>query len=347
MRSKKSKIACITSGAAGLLLSVALGSAEAGKSVAVQTLSNGYPSGPHFNLNIHGKKDDFNCPTASGGKSLFVPEFGPSTLRMVTNKKASLETLTVLDKCGGFSSDTDSAVFQLPYLASGYYVYGVTRGKPNNGGGGGQGQGNNQGDATAGSIVMTQSQIVEACNDANSDDPTSTFGELTSCPDGPDAELVALGLVTTKNAFIVEDQTFVRVVAVKPPKLSKEEKTALKAEQAGWTKEQQNEWKAQQKLLKNAIDITDLFLWSGFVCPDSFDLNGDGILDEEDIPSAFLGTLEEYLLPFLETGECLLFDEYTWIGNVADLVVSEQGLINDGIKILKIRFYPVDTTEFR
>ena len=23
---------------------------------------NGFPSGPHYNLNIHGKKDGFNCP---------------------------------------------------------------------------------------------------------------------------------------------------------------------------------------------------------------------------------------------------------------------------------------------
>jgi hypothetical protein len=31
---------------------------------------------------------------------------------------------------------------------------------------------------------------------------------------------------------------------------------------------------------------------------------------------------------------------------IADLVVTEQGLVNDGTKLLQIRFYPVDTTEF-
>ena len=35
-----------------------------------------------------------------------------------------------------------------------------------------------------------------------------------------------------------------------------------------------------------------------------------------------------------------------WIFNVADLVVTEQGLVNDGTKLLQLRFYPVETTQF-
>ena len=31
--------------------------------------SNGYPSGPHQNLNIHGKNDDYQCDPTPGGNA--------------------------------------------------------------------------------------------------------------------------------------------------------------------------------------------------------------------------------------------------------------------------------------
>jgi hypothetical protein len=39
------------------------------------------------------------------------------------------------------------------------------------------------------------------------------------------------------------------------------------------------------------------------------------------------------------------FDQ-EWVFNIADLVITEQGLVNDGTKLLQIRFYPRATTEF-
>jgi hypothetical protein len=38
--------------------------------------SNGYPSGPHFNLNIHGKKAGYTCDPTPGGNSVFILEYG-------------------------------------------------------------------------------------------------------------------------------------------------------------------------------------------------------------------------------------------------------------------------------
>ncbi|MGB1748240.1 MAG: hypothetical protein ACPHK0_00440 [Dehalococcoidia bacterium] len=35
--------------------------ASAAKPVEVVEWSNGFPSGPHYNLNIHGKKADYTC----------------------------------------------------------------------------------------------------------------------------------------------------------------------------------------------------------------------------------------------------------------------------------------------
>jgi uncharacterized repeat protein (TIGR01451 family) len=36
----------------------------------------------------------------------------------------------------------------------------------------------------------------------------------------------------------------------------------------------------------------------------------------------------------------------SWIFNIADLVWTDQGLVNDGSKLLQLRFYPVETTQY-
>ena len=38
------------------------------------------------------------------------------------------------------------------------------------------------------------------------------------------------------------------------------------------------------------------------------------------------------------------YHEKEWILNIADLVVTDQNISNDGVKLLKLRFYPVATT---
>lgn len=40
------------------------------------------------------------------------------------------------------------------------------------------------------------------------------------------------------------------------------------------------------------------------------------------------------------------FYDNVWIFNIADVVVQEQTITDDGTKLLKVRFYPVATTEF-
>lgn len=40
------------------------------------------------------------------------------------------------------------------------------------------------------------------------------------------------------------------------------------------------------------------------------------------------------------------FYDNVWIFNIADVVVQEQTITNDGTKLLRVRFYPVATTEF-
>lgn len=62
------------------------------------------------------------------------------------------------------------------------------------------------------------------------------------------------------------------------------------------------------------------------------DLDGDSDIDNDDLQI------------YLDT-QCTYYDD-EWILNIADLVVSEQDITNDGGKLFKIRFYPVATTEF-
>jgi hypothetical protein len=69
------------------------GSALAGKRLDVMVMSNGYPSGPHYNLNIHGKDTEtFSCDITDPGSSAFISEYGTSTLEYIWNKKASFLT---------------------------------------------------------------------------------------------------------------------------------------------------------------------------------------------------------------------------------------------------------------
>ena len=75
--------------------------AMAGKTYDVIAKSNGFPSGPHFNMIIHGKNTSFMCDsTLVGGNSIFVPEYtmdmngsdkpGDITIQYIQNKKSSV-----------------------------------------------------------------------------------------------------------------------------------------------------------------------------------------------------------------------------------------------------------------
>jgi hypothetical protein len=116
-----------------------------------------------------------------------------------------------------------------------------------------------------------------------------------------------------------------------------------------------------------ATDITRLFTYTGWVVDATLDANDDGVIDILDVP---LGDYDSNLLTpdnrdYNKDGvvneadviawltDMSLLDppmawhyDGEWILNIADLVITEQGLENDGTKLLQIRFYPVDTTVF-
>ena len=95
------------------------------------------------------------------------------------------------------------------------------------------------------------------------------------------------------------------------------------------------------------------------MCDVSLDTNGDGVVNELDVPIEYdLAVnggnedgaidsieLDNWLADQANLGTCTFY-EREWVFNVADLVVQDQEVTNDGVKLLKVRFYPVDTTEF-
>jgi hypothetical protein len=114
-----------------------------------------------------------------------------------------------------------------------------------------------------------------------------------------------------------------------------------------------------------ATDITDLFTYTGWVVNDALDANLDGAINIKDVPFGDYdgdiltpdnqdynndGVVDdadvEAWLTDMELAGMAWYFEKTWILNIADLVITEQGLTNDGTKLLQIRFYPVDTTLF-
>ncbi len=317
------------------VLFLGLPTAMAGKPQDVIERSNGFPSGPHFNLNIHGKKLDYNCSPTPGGGSVFVCEYGQSTIQYVTNKKSSLTELVVLDPCATCfyeAPDNDPVKVMLPYEAKGYYAFGRILGKPNNG--------NNNVES---SIILYPNEVVQACND-DPDNPDPNFGDYTSCDE------VALGMIIGSNVYVAEPEVYRRF-------------------EPGATK-----GKGKSK----ATDITPLFTFSGWAVDERLDVSGpsgtpDGVIDDYDVPvDAWniidLAGIDPNVYDDDTTwgnnndaidliGEWLLFQadqeppmawyfDKEWILNIADLVVTEQGLENDGTKLLQIRFYPVATTDF-
>lgn len=173
--------------AAALVAALFVGSATAlaGKPADVVTWSNGFPSGEHYNLNIHGKKDGFACDGSAGGGSVFVPESGQAQIDFVQNRKSSVSELTVHDSCGGF--DGDSALVQLP--AGEYQVYARILAKPQK-----------SGEARE---VVFYPKLVEACNDSG----TANFTDAVGCEE---SFLLGTGVVTSGGVFDLEQQQMLR-----------------------------------------------------------------------------------------------------------------------------------------
>jgi len=243
--------------------------------------------------------------------------------------------LTVLDPCAMPEPYGDGvAKVQLPYKvmvddtptpAGGYYVFARILGKPNNG--------KNPNIEPRSNIILYPNTVVEACNDPG--DPG--FGNYTACSD---SELL-LGLIVRENIY-VPDPANQQLYRFEDPT-------------------------ARGKGKSKAVDITRLFVYTGWVVDATLDANDDGVIDINDVPEADYdgdpltpddrdynddGSVDEadveaWLIDMAALAEPMAwYFANEWIFNIADLVITEQGLMNDGTKLVQLRFYPVVTTTF-
>jgi len=137
--------------------------ADAAKPQKVIDWSNGFPSGEHSTMNIHGKKMGYNCDnslegTELYGASVFVQLYGSSEINIVSNKRSSITEGKAIDPCAdpfGTGNNIDPALYQLP--TGEHQVYWRILGTPNNG----NGQGGNDGSSEA---RITFPTLIDQCN---------------------------------------------------------------------------------------------------------------------------------------------------------------------------------------
>jgi len=135
--------------------------ADAAKPQKVIDWSNGFPSGEHSTMNIHGKKMGYNCDnslegTELYGASVFVQLYGSSEINIVSNKRSSITEGKAIDPCAapfGTGNNIDPALYQLP--TGEHQVYWRILGIPNNG------QGGNDGSSEA---RITFPTLIDQCN---------------------------------------------------------------------------------------------------------------------------------------------------------------------------------------
>ena len=220
----------------------------------VIALSNGFPSGMHFNLNIHGKDPVvFSCDDMTqGGNSVFIDLRGPGTIEYVSNKNRGPGsksdpydpfdpyTLSVLEPCA--MNDGTARVY-LPSKvvvdgavqdAEGYYVFAKILGKPNNG----SDCECKPKDCPPSSITLYPNVVTQACSDPS--------GDMLDCE-------YALGVIMQQDIYIATEEGYVRF----DPAVTK------------------------GKGKSTATDITRLFTWSGWVFyGGSPDANQDGVISD-------------------------------------------------------------------
>lgn len=226
----------------------------------VIALSNGFPSGPHETLNIHGKKADYQCiecvPCATCEPPVQcnvvnIPEYTTEdvTISYVSGRKVKIDELTVFDSCAGFDppGQEDGAEVWLPYEPEGYWVFARALGKPA------------KGDPKDPSYEPRQ---IIFQNDEGSPVAYSLFGEVTNPDEVP--LMLPMGLITKDGAYKVGGTDEAGIYLVR-----------FDSEPAG-------------KGRGNNVgkDITDMFMWSGWVFHGILDLNGDGSVNELDVEYA-------------------------------------------------------------
>jgi hypothetical protein len=325
-------------------------------------IGNGYPSGRHHNLNIHGKKSDFECPAPQYivtedlnsldgivvgdvvdvcpsvdyhceqvfGNVINLPRDGSHAQILVESGRKGpksnpdVSTLEVTDWCTK-PFDNDAAVFRLPANKDGYVVYGRVTGKPVDG------------------------QYFEVFGRTLSRVELECVATDPDCPESGVYDLIILGVVTEDGVFVpvggMDSEDFQRV---------------------------DNNDGRGGKGTKNATDVTSMFEFTGSVCymyaedpactsgttcaatdyccptdPVTLDYNGECVLLSDpkflDVDTANQDCSVANDAEAVWVDEILYCRDYTdkWIFNIADFVDVLFDVKNNESYNIKLRFYPL------
>jgi hypothetical protein len=291
-------------------------------------IGNGFPSGKHFNLNIHGKdlSSDDPCTHEPGGNSVFIDLYGTSIIEYQSNKKSSLTELTAVDPCASGDGKVSVAlptkvtiVDEVTLISEtvpvdGYYVYGRIQGKPQNGKNDPQERSN---------ILFSPNVVTDAYN--------------------LDEDLVVLGLITWNATYYPGDEVFYRFEdpTGKGRGKSKAREMSHLFQYTGWVVDAilDTNSSLDDGIPDGAINLWDVPLGNydvasypdpdGTLTPDNRDFNNDGVENDLDV-SAWLATKGDLATEYIDE----------WIFNIADVVTTEGEVTNDGTKLFQIRFYP-------
>ena len=335
-------------------------------------VGNGYPSGAHFNLIIHGKKDDFNCspetwectvPDGSGGFT-------------VTKYDNPTDCNTCADVPDGVCAQVFGNVINVPYEANPFQILmesGMKGPKGNPG--------------------ATELEVTDSCAGFDGHDNASfrlpkndngyaVYARIAGKP-VVDPEDPTSATFTSPNFAYVEDEygnnliELGAIIGTTIATLTDEEITIYRSTSTKGNK------------ISKATDISRLFSYSGDVCyvnsvnSDGFDYCYDETQNPSDVCDAYqlccdsptiLGddpdTTEdestvcdffdnvamdyddgaglvcpnvlgvEPYLPYLIDVDCRSYTD-EWVFNIADFVAMLWDIVNNNSYNIKIRFYPL------
>jgi hypothetical protein len=286
---------------------------------------NNFPSGTHYNLNIHGKKDDYTCPPAEyddQGNQVFGNVVNVSRnvddyngILMESGGKGpksspDVETLEVADWCTQ-PFDGDDAIVRIPKDSEGYMVLARITGKPGNG-----------------------------------DTQVAFSGCLQSVFDESGNDMITLGLVLTDGSSYVPKCT---TGTSEPITLVRYEGSKGKGAQKATDITRLFEWSGTTyRFLDTEECSADAEGCVNYCCPDS---DGDGVFDVggqcearamDETTDELLACADGYTPVAAQSTEYV--DE--WVFNIGDFVDYLWTLDNDGAYNIKVRFYPLSQQQW-
>jgi len=279
-------------------------------SALAQTVNpNGFPSGEHYNLNIIGKKADYNCTPLEYdqyghpvyGNVIFVPETGQDIQIVIKSGKkgGSASTLyqqfRVTDACAP-AFDGTPAVLELPPNANGYRVYARALAKP------------------GGTATLTYGGSLFSAVDESGNNLVD-LGLITSGGVGSTGETVTRAkgksVAVDITKLFLWSGTVCTIDFTTPPTLTDPTGDGT-YKPVCWTDDDGVAGFSSGDTLAPAVPDG----LGGFTC------------------AAGTGTLIWVKVI------CQTYVD-TWIFNIADLVSSDWLLDNNGSKLIQVRFYPV------